>query len=153
MNTTPTLATMDEQVTASIHLVIPRTEMQEEMDPAIVELYSTLGAQGIGPKGPLFSFQHRMPTETFDFEIGVPIDGALQETGRVKVSKLPACRVVRTVYHGPYEGLGDAWQEFMTAVDEASYEFGSTFWERYVVGPADTQDPSQFQTELNRVLC
>lgn len=152
MITKPEIATTDEQVTASIHLVVPGHEMPEHMDPAIQELYGTLAAQGVEPTGPLFSYHHRMPSDTFDFEIGVPISGAFQETGRVKVSLLPACRVARSIYQGPYEGLGGAWQEFMTAVDAGGFPASSTFWERYVVGPADTQDPAQFQTELNRVL-
>ncbi|MCX6139652.1 MAG: GyrI-like domain-containing protein [Candidatus Kapabacteria bacterium] len=146
------IATTEEQVTASIHLVVPMHEMPEHMDPAIQELYGILASQGVEPTGPLFSYHHRIPTDTFDFEICVPISSVFQETGRVKVSMLPACRVVRSVYHGPYEGLGLGWREFKTAVDEGGYSVSSTFWERYVIGPAETQDPQLFQTELNCVL-
>lgn len=152
MTTKPEIVDTEEQVTASIHLIVPMREMSEHMDPAIEELYGMLATQGVEPTGPLFSYHHRIPTDTFDFEIGVPISGAFQESGRVKISMLPACHVVRSVYQGPYEGLGTAWQEFMSAVDEGGFPASSTFWERYVVGPADTQDPAQYQTELNCVL-
>ena len=69
-----------------------------------------------------------MSPKVFDFEIGVPVSAPFTPAGRVKPGMLPAAKVVRTVYRGAYEGLGDAWGEF------------------------DAWIASKWQTELNRPL-
>lgn len=83
----------DEHVTASIHLVVDRTSMPSEMDAAIQELYATVLGQDAEPTGPLFSYHHRRPTDTFDFEIGVTVNTAIAPEGRVQPSILPAVTV------------------------------------------------------------
>ena len=95
---TPAITTTREQATAVIHLTIPRAEIQQAMGPAHQELFSTLAAQGMTPAGPWFSHHFRMDPATFDFEVGVPVSGPVASTGRVASSRLPATRVVRTVY-------------------------------------------------------
>jgi hypothetical protein len=42
----------------------------------------------------------------------VPVSAPVTAVGRVYPGERPAIKVVRTVYHGPYEGLGSAWGEF-----------------------------------------
>ena len=66
---------------------------------------AAVAAQGIAVCGPWFTHHRRMPSEVFDFEIGVPVATTIAAAGRVKPSQWPALRVARTVYHGPYEGL------------------------------------------------
>lgn len=50
-----------------------------------------------------------MDPDTFDFEVGVPVAAPVAAAGRVKPGELPAATVARTVYHGDYSGLGEAW--------------------------------------------
>ncbi len=105
---TPRIVRTDAQLTAVIRLTIPREEIRKVMGPGIAEVIAAAAAQGIGPAGPLFSHHSRMDPDTFDFEIGVPVRAPVSATGRVKPGRLPAATVARTVYHGPYEGLGQA---------------------------------------------
>ncbi len=53
-----------------------------------------------------------MSPDTFDFELGVKINAPVKITGRVKPGELPAAKVARTIYSGPYEGLPSAGAEF-----------------------------------------
>jgi effector-binding domain-containing protein len=105
----PRIVQTDAQLAAIIRLTIPREEIRKVMGPGIAELMATIASQGIAPAGPVFSHHLRMDPDTVDFEIGVPVGAAVTAAGRVTPGQLPAARVGRTVYHGPYEGLGRAW--------------------------------------------
>ncbi|MDB5796104.1 MAG: transcriptional regulator, effector-binding domain/component [Paucimonas sp.] len=140
------------QATAVIRLTIPRDQIRLTMQPAISELMSTLAAQGIAPAGPRFSHHLRMDPDGFDFEVGVPVATPVSAAGRVQPGQLPATRVARTVYSGPYEKLGEAWGEFIAWIKSEGYVMGEDLWESYVSGPEDGADPMGWRTELNRPL-
>ena len=70
----------------------------------------------------------------------------------MQASQLPAATVARTVYHGPYEGLGSAWGEFITWIEAGGYTTRPDFWECYATGPESGPDPSTWRTELNKPL-
>ena len=109
---TPQITQSAAQLTAIIRFTIPRAEIQKVMGPAIGEVLATIAAQGIAPAGPVFSHHFKMDPAIFDFEVGVPVSKTVTAAGRVQPSQLPATQVARTVYQGPYEGLGPAWSEF-----------------------------------------
>jgi len=138
--------------TAVIRLTIARAEIQKVMGPAYQEVMAAVAAQGLAPTGPWFSYHLKMDPEMFDFEVGVPIPAAITATGRVIASQLPAARVARTVYRGPYEGLGSAWGEFMRWIEEQQLQPADDLWECYVAGPESGPDAAHWRTELNRPL-
>lgn len=152
MITPPELTTTTEQVTASIHLVIPAMEMGRYMDPAIQELIKVITEQGVSITGPMFSYHHRRPSDTFDFEIGFPVSRSVQEQGRVKNSTLPAAKVVRAVYQGPYDHLGEAWRALQSWVREQQLPESGRFYECYLNNPDEVKDPKDHRTELNWVV-
>ncbi len=122
------------------------------MEPGYRELMATLAAQGIAPAGPWFTHHFRMDPEIFDFEVGVTVAGPIAEAGRVRAGQLPGATVARTVYHGAYEGLGPAWEEFMGWIAAEGHTPGLDLWECYVAGPESSPDPATWRTELNRPL-
>jgi effector-binding domain-containing protein len=149
---TPQITKTAAQLTAVIHLTIPREEIRNVMGPGIGELMAALAAQGIAPAGPWFTHHLRMDPDLFDFEIGVPVTAPVAPAGRVKLGQLPATRVARTVYQGAYEGLGAAWGEFDAWFAATGHTLGTDLWEYYVVGPESNPDPVTWRTELNRPL-
>lgn len=149
---TPHISTIRAQHTATIHLQIPRDQIREVMRPAISEVMSTLAAQGLEPEGPMFSYHLRLPSDSFDFEVGFPVAGKINAAGRVAASKLPLTKVARTIYRGPYEGLGDAWGEFNKWVEAQGLNADQTLLESYAVGPETESDPAKWVTELYRPL-
>ena len=148
----PQIAQTAAQPTAIIRLTIPRDEIRNVMGPGYQELMAAVAAQGIAPTGPWFTHHLRMDPEIFDFEIGVPISAPISAAGRVVAGQLPAATVARTVYHGPYEGLGDAWAEFGAWITAEGHTQAPNLWERYVAGPESSPDPADWRTELNRPL-
>jgi len=149
---TPQVVQTDEQVTAVIHITVPRAEISQVMGPAIGEILSTLAAQGTAPAGPCYSFHWKRPADTFDFEVGFPVSRPITPAGRVKMSRLPEGKVVRTLYRGGYEGLGAAWGEFMAWIEGEGFETQGSLWESYLSGPESGPDPNLWCTELNRPL-
>lgn len=152
MITTPERITTKEVITAVIHLTIPGRDMPKYMDPAIQEIIRTVLSQGIRITGPMFSYHHRRPSDTFDFEIGFPVSSAVRPEGRVINSTLPSATVVRSVYTGPYEGLAQAWTALQQWVRANGHPETGRFWERYLNNPDEVQDPSDYRTELNWVV-
>lgn len=148
----PQLIQTEAQPSAVIRLSIPRDQIRDVMGTAMQEVIRTVIAQGIGPAGPLFSHHSRMEPEMFHFEVGVPVRSEVQPTGRVVASELPAARVMRTIYHGGYEGLGEAWGEFIGQLEAAGHQLAPNLWECYLTNPEETPDTADYQTELNRPI-
>jgi len=147
---TPRLLQTLAQPTARIHLTIPRSEIRKVMGPGIQELLATLAAQGIAPTGPWFTHHLRMDPEVFDFAISVPVPTPVTPAGRVVAGELPARQVARTIYRGPYEGLGAAWGEFRAWIAAQGHTAAVDLWEVYLAGPESGADANSWQTELNQ---
>ena len=60
--------------------------------------------------------------------------------------------MARTVFQGPYEGLGAAWGEFDAWIVANGHTPGPDLWECYVAGPESSSDPASWRTELNGPL-
>lgn len=149
---TPHITQTTTQLTAVIHLTIPRDQIQSVMGPGIGELMATIAAQGITPTGPWFSHHLKMAEDTWDFEISVPVSAPVVAAGRVKPSEWPAMKVARTVYHGPYEGLADAWGEFLDWITADGHTPAPDLYECYVAGPESSPDPTNWRTEFTKPL-
>lgn len=150
---TPQIVPTDARITAKIRLTVPRADIRNVMEPGIKEVINTLAAQGIAPAGPLFTHHLRVDPDIFDFEICVPVTTPVVATGRVQPGHLPAAaKVARTVYHGPYEQLGEAWGKFINWIVSNGHTPAADLWESYVTGPESSPDPATWRTELYRPL-
>ena len=150
---TPRIIQTTPQLYAYLHLSdVTWDAIGTVMGPGLNEVHAALKAQGIEPAGPWFTHHLRRPTDTFDFEICVPVGVEIVPEGRVKPGVWPAMTVARTVYSGPYEGLGEAWGEFIDWIETQGREPAPDLWERYLAGPEAGCDAALWRTELNRPL-
>lgn len=149
---TPQIVDSTAQHTACIHLTVPRSAIQKEMDAAIEEILASLGDQSIEPDGPLIAHHLRIDPATFDVEVGFPIATQVMDSGRVRPGHIPASRVVRSTYAGPYEGLQDAWRDLNDWIRSQGLTMGPNAWEVFVRGPESGDGPSEWRTELNRPI-
>lgn len=140
------------QPSAIIHVTVSQEEIQNVMGPTLQELLGAIAAQGIAPTGPWFTHHLRRPAETFDFEVSVTVLTAIKAVGRVQPSEWPAMKVARTVYHGGFEGLGDAWTELLDWIEANGHRPTEDLWERYTVGPEASDNPADWRTELTQPL-
>jgi effector-binding domain-containing protein len=149
---TPAILNTEPQLAAVIHLTVPWEEIQNIMEPGLVELMAAVSAQGIGPVGPWFNQHLRVQPDVVDVEICVPVSAPVAPVGRVERREIPAMTAVRTVYRGAYEGLSRAWRDFNAWIRANGYETAPDLWECYVVGPDANPDPAVWRTELTRSL-
>lgn len=148
----PQIVQSEAMHTAVIRFNIPRADIQKVMGPAIGEVFATVAAQGLSPIGPVFSHHFSMNPDTFDFEVGIPVERPIAPAGRVLPAQLPVRRVARTSYHGPYEGLGAAWKEFKEWVTAQGHKQAPDLWESYERGPEAGPDSSTWSTQFNQPL-
>jgi effector-binding domain-containing protein len=148
----PEIVELKEQHTAVIHLIVPRTEIQKVMGPGLTEVKAVVAAQKIIETGPWFTHHLKMDPKVFDFEICVPVKSPVSANGRVKPGRLTARKAARTVYRGPYEGLGAAWSELGEWITTQGLKPASDLWEVYVAGPETGKDAASWRTELNQPL-
>ncbi|RYZ44183.1 MAG: AraC family transcriptional regulator [Myxococcaceae bacterium] len=149
---TPQILQTEARLTAVIRVTVPRAEIQQVMGPGISELMATVAAQGIQPAGQWFTHHLRITPDVFDFEIGVPVTTPVKASGRVSPGGWPAMKVARTVYQGPYEGMGPAWGEFDAWIKAQGLQPAQDLWEVYVTGPESGMDAKAWRTEFNRPL-
>jgi effector-binding domain-containing protein len=149
---TPKITHTATQHTACIHLKIPREEMMHVFGPAIEELVKELTTQGIPPQGSAFAHHFKMTPGIFDFEVGFVTEKPVTPAGRITPGRWPEQKVARTTYHGPYEGLPEAWGEFTAWMESNNLAEADDLWEHYVAGPHTSPDPAQWRTDLYRPL-
>ena len=148
---TPHITQSPARLTAIIRFTISREEIRNVMGPGIRELMAAIAAQNIVPAGPVFCIISEWIRPSLISKLAYPSPGPCP-SGRVKPGQLPAATVVRTVYHGPYEGLGPAWGEFDAWIAANGHKPAPNLWEFYVAGPGSNPDPASWRTELNRPL-
>ena len=152
MLSTPQILHTTAQPCARLHITVPRDEIQDVMMPGLQSVHEALAAQGLAPAGPWFTHHLRMDDAVFDFEICVPVSGSFQTSGKIQAGEWPSMKIARTIYSGPYEGLSDAWSEFLDWIESQELSPAGDLWERYLSGPESGPDPSGWKTELSKPL-
>lgn len=148
----PKIQQTSMQRCATLPLVVSRDQIGQRMAPGIRAVMAVMAEQGIRQTGSWFTHHFRRPTESFDFEICVPVDVAIVASGGVLPGQWPAMTVVRTLHSGSYDGLAVAWGEFIAWKEASGHRTAQDLWERYLVGPESSADPADWRTELNLQL-
>lgn len=148
----PSIIELPARPIAVIPLLIHRDEMPKVFGAAVQELVRTVQAQGLGPAGPVFAHHFRFVPGRWDFELGVPVSAPVKPWGRVEPGTWPAMRVARTVHHGGYEGLPEAWSALGQWIASSGLSEAVDLWEVYAVTPDTVADPAELRTELVRPL-
>ena len=149
---TPQIVTTKALNTAKIYAKIPTSAIRQEMGKLLQELIQSIRSQNVEITGPWFTHHFQRPGEFFDFEVCMPVASEVKANGRVEPGVWPAMKVVRTIYHGGYEGLPSAWAEFMAWTESNNLTITEEIWERYLINPDSESDSSKWQTELNRPI-
>lgn len=130
----------------------PMNQMGTLFDDVFSNLAVALAETGVTPVGAPFSLHTRMPTETSDFEVGVPVDakasGVTVNGVEFIASELPSGNVATISHIGPWDDLPEAWGAFMAGVAALGATPAFPFWEVYVTDPSSTSDPMLYRTDL-----
>lgn len=135
----------------------PTADMHAFMDAAFTALGAAIARGELHPAGPAFARYEgdvRLGLGAHvDLEVGFPLEAPLPaplggEGVQVQPSALPACRLAIARHTGPYEGLPQAWPEFLAQVQELGLEPADLFWEAYDTPPGPDVDPATLVTGL-----
>lgn len=146
---TPEIINVPAQKVARIHLIVPSNEIMSHMTTGLAEVRQVLADQGVKSTGAWFTHHFKVPDQTFDFEICLPVSQDIKSQGRVIPGELRAAHIARTVYHGNYDGLPHGWGEFLNWLKSENLTMAGDFWEVYSVGPDDSANPADWRTQLN----
>jgi effector-binding domain-containing protein len=139
---------VEPQTIASIRDVMPN---YGHVGQLYEELFKHLYSRGGKPAGPTIFISHdtEYKEKDVDIEAGVPIAKAIPGSDRVKVYELPGIeKAACTIYKGPYENIGEAYSAIMSWTESNGYQITGPDRELYLTSPADTQDPTQYVTEI-----
>jgi effector-binding domain-containing protein len=106
-----------------------------------------VGSQGLAPAGPLFARYHRVGLQ-IDVEAGIPLAQVAAADGVVVPSELPGGAALHLVHTGDHTSLLIARDALEACRSQHEYRSVGGPWECYVVGPEDTDDSSQWLTEI-----
>lgn len=135
-----------------IRMTVARHLIREVMGAGLDELLAALTEQNVPATGPWYTHHFGVQPDTFDFEIGVPVDEIVFPAGRVKAGAFMGGTVARTIFHGDYEGLAGAWGQLDAWIASRKLKPATDFWEVYAVGPQADPNPTHWRTELSRPL-
>jgi effector-binding domain-containing protein len=138
---------VEPQIFASIREVIPNYGHVGELYNALIPYVFSHGGK---PAGPTVYICHDNEFKEKDAEVeaGIPIAQAIPGSDRVKVYDLPGIEAACTIYKGPYEGISEAYSALMAWIESNGYQITGPDRELYLTSPADTQNPTEYVTEI-----
>jgi effector-binding domain-containing protein len=142
---------VEVQPVLSIRAVVPVMALVGFFDEACKEMYEYLEREGVRPAGPPLSLWHSDPESTpgeSDIEVCVPVERPVLPSGRMKAGELPDDRLAYTIHEGPYDNMGGAFDAVWGWIRKNSREPAGPPRDVVLVGPNDTNDPTQYRTEI-----
>lgn len=143
----PELVEVESTPTAVVRGSVPMTEITDFYDRSFTQVAAVVQHQGVSPQG-AFGLYLAPPAEVIELEVGFVVDRAVEAADDVVPSTLPGGRVARLVFHGAYDGLGEAWARLVAWVGEQGLAPAGGMWEVYVTEPTPDTDPATLRTDL-----
>lgn len=136
----------DATLIISKRLPVRIPEMPNVIGPAFGEVYGYLGKRGVEPEGPPFIIYHEMPEadRPVDLEICAPITRAIEPPPGWQAQELPAGLFATLMHVGPYDTLGDTYDELKAYLGSHDLAMAGPPREVYLSGPETP--PEQIRT-------
>ena len=141
-----TVETIEPRTAAAIRAEVPMPELREVFDSGFPAVAQTVEAQGIAITGPPFGFYPRMPADTVAVVVGFPVAAPITADGKVEPFELPGGRAVTGTHVGPYDALGQTYQQLTAWAEAEGLTLGEGMWECYLSDPGAEPDPSTWRT-------
>lgn len=130
------LRDIEPQPAVSIRDKVARKDIEKALLQFIPRIQSYLDSAGLTAAGPPFARLHnygQVKRIDVDLEVGLPLREAVEIEGEEQIvaGKLPGDRAAIIRYHGPYRGIGAAYEALQEWVQESEYESAGAPWESY----------------------
>jgi effector-binding domain-containing protein len=135
---------------AAITSVVDVGDLETWYQGAVGEIVATLSAHRIAATGPpggvyaneLFADEHG------DATLFVPVISEVRPVGRVRPMSMPEVELAVITHPGSHADLDRSYGALATYVSEHALAVDGVIRECYVVGPHDTDDESEWRTEI-----
>jgi DNA-binding transcriptional MerR regulator len=139
-----------ESLAATIRQSIELADLSPWFQGAIGELYATVEGQGGESAGPPGAF---IDTEFFTNERGtltiyLPVRAPGRAVGRVNSLVLPPVELATIIHNGSHADVDRSYGALAQYVTERAIALDGPIRERYLVGRHNTNDESQWRTEI-----
>jgi AraC family transcriptional regulator len=143
---------VEPKTTMSIRTAAPVPEIGPKMMQILQEVIGYVMMSGGEMAGHPYSLYHSFDIDSVEFEGGMPVAAAMEETETIKVSGIPGGKAAFALHVGPYEKLEETWKALEAWLDESDHERADLCWEYYLSNPVEEPDPAQWKTELYWLL-
>ena len=144
------LKSVAPQLVASVRSVVPTYSGQNisAMFGELIGFITSSEAKFAGPTMMIYN-DPDYKEENADIEVAAIINKKVADSDKVKIYELPAIeKAASIVYTGPYEDMGEAYNDIMFWIASNNYKIDGLCRELYLVGPGDTSDPTQYVSEI-----
>lgn len=134
----------------AIHATLDREDLLPWWEGAVAELRAAVSSQGLvqsGPPGALFGFEIFAADEG-PATVFIPIAGTVGAVGRIVEFTVPAAELVVTSHRGSHDDVDVAYGELGSYATSHEISVEGPLREYYPRFSWDTDDPSQWETDL-----
>lgn len=135
MTYTVQFADLQAQDAAVVRAHVTQDDLADFLGKAFDEVVRTAAEQGLSLEGPPFGRYLPTGDRDFDAEVGFPVSGPVEPSGRVGPERLPAGTVARTLHVGGYDAVGAAYEAARSFIIDNGCEPTDAPWETYLDGP------------------
>ena len=141
------LVEQEPQPALSIRTTTSIKNLPQELAKAYGAIGQYLGQLGEQPAGAPYAAYFNWDKSNLEVEIGFPVSKALPEKDEIKSTELPAGKIARCLYTGPYKEIEPAYNALTEWVKENGYEATGVSYEFYLNDPGEVS-PSELLTQI-----
>lgn len=132
------------------HMCSNLEALKTQLGSTFSELFAVLGRQSVRVVGAPFVLylSPEFSEESLEYQIGLPTKHWAQAPEGLAGYTLPPGLVATALHSGAYETIGVAYKAIAAWILEHGYVLAGAPREHYLVAKEQTQDPTQYRTEL-----
>jgi effector-binding domain-containing protein len=134
-----------------IEATVPAPELGEALGRILPAVIAHANAHDAAITGMPF-MRYLEVTDVFRIEAGMPVAEPVAGNGEILARELPGGRAATTLFLGPYDRVGEAWDAITAWFREQNLEFAFGGWDVYENDPTEVTDPSELRTRLYQPL-
>jgi effector-binding domain-containing protein len=139
------ISNQQPQPSLSIRTHAAAQDLPLTMGRCFSEIVTYVTAKGEQLVGPAYAAYFNMDMADLDVEIGFGLASPLPGQGEIAATWLPGGEIASTIYVGPYDGVGAAYEALTAWVQEQGRQATGAAYEYYLNDPSQLNEPPRTQ--------
>ncbi|MCJ7534509.1 MAG: GyrI-like domain-containing protein [Anaerolineales bacterium] len=135
------------QPTLFIHTTTSIKNLPQELGKAYGAIGQYLALLGAQPAGAPYAAYFNFDMSHMEVEIGFPVSSNLPGKDEIQSGEVPAGKIARCLYTGPYNKIEPAYNALTAWVEEQGYEATGVAYEFYLNDPGEVA-PEELMTQI-----